>query len=217
MRASALWLVAAALTIPAGASTQGVTTTKDKRLTIASPALRFVPGPNIPLSAQIIFNNISRTESLRYNCCTGYTISGPNSPIGQTFADGMPFTPTANNTIQRLLVAVACVTGPSAVTLSVNEDAGGLPGDVIQSFELSNLPQFGSCCLLEATNVNIPVAAGTQYWVVVATGAGTSDTWNAWNWNLTDQTNQPFAFFNNGVWQPSAGILASFAVLGPSN
>jgi hypothetical protein len=213
LRASVLWLIALAVSIPAAASRNGITTSKDKKLTFARPGLRSVPGPNFD-AATIIYNNIIRDELGRYNAGTGYTISGPDSPIGQTFADAMPFTPASDDTISRVIVAVGHVAGTNGVTVSVNEDAGGLPGNVLQSFDLTGLPVFGMCCLLESSDANIPVAAGTQYWVVVATSANTSDTWDAWNWNLTDQTAQPFAFFNNGVWQQTSGVLAAFAVLG---
>jgi hypothetical protein len=217
LRTSTLWLIALVFSIPALASRNGITTSKDKRLTFASPSVRSADDPGLGpdlSAATIIYNNISRVETGRYNCCQGWTISGPDSPVGQTFADAMPFTPAVNDTVTKVLVAVGFVTGTNGVTVSVNEDAGGLPGNVLQSFELTALETFGSCCLFETSIANIPVTAGTQYWVVVATSDETSDTWNAWNQNVTDQTQQPFAFFNNGVWQPTSGILGAFAVLG---
>lgn len=215
LRASALCLIALVFSIPALAgSRNGITTSKDKRLTFASPSVRSIPGPDL-IAAKIIYNNISRVELGRYNCCTGYTISGPDSPVADTWAHAMPFTPAVNDTIKKVLVAVGYVTGTNGVTVSVNEDAGGLPGNALQTFSLIGLQNFGSCCLVEIADAHrIPVAAGTQYWVVVATSDDTSDTWDAWNWNVTDQTAQPYAFFNNGVWQQASGILSAFAVLG---
>jgi len=214
LRASALWLIALVFSVPALAgSRKGITTSKDKRLTFAPPSVRSVPGTDLT-NVKFIYNNISRVELGRYNCCTGYTISGPDSPVGQTFADAMPFTPAVNDTLTRVLVAVGYVTGTNGVTVSVNEDAGGLPGDALQTFEETGLRNFGSCCAVETVGANIAVTAGTQYWVVVATGPNTSDTWDAWNLNVTDQAAKPFAFFNNGVWQPANGILAAFAVIG---
>ena len=214
LRASALLLITLGFGIPALAGNRnGITTSKDKRQTFASPSSRSVAGPDLT-NVKFIYNNISRNETGRYNCCTGYTISGPDSPIGQTYADAMPFTPAVNDTIRKILVAVGYVTGTNGVTVSINEDAGGLPGNALETFDKAGLQQFGSCCIVETVDARIPVAAGTQYWVVVATSVDTSDTWDAWNLNVTDQTSQPFAFFNNGVWEPTSGILAAFAVLG---
>lgn len=216
LRASALWLVALAFSIPALASRNGISTSKDKRLTFAPPRAISVPGPDLD-AVSMIYNNISRVETGRYVCCTGYTISGPNSAVGDTWADAMPFTPASDDTITKVIIAIGYVAGANGVTVSVNEDAGGLPGNALQSFELTGLESFGSCCLFETSNASIPVAAGTQYWVVVATSDDTSDTWDAWNWNLTDQTDRPFAFFNNGVWQQTSGVLAAFAVVGTAS
>ena len=214
LRASTLWLIALVFSVPALAgSRKGITTSKDKRLTFAPPSSRSVAGPDLT-NVKFIYNNISRVELGRYNCCTGYTISGPDSPVGQTFAAAMPFTPAVNDTLEKVLVAVGYVTGTNGVTVSVNEDAGGLPGDALQTFEKTGLQSFGSCCRVATVGANIPVTAGTQYWVVVATSVNTSDTWDAWNFNVTDQAAHPFASFSNGVWSPANGILSAFAVIG---
>jgi hypothetical protein len=193
----------------------GVTTSKDGRVTLASPASAgdLAPRVDLPDAAQI-YNNISNYPLGRYWCCSGWTISGPISPIGQTFADAMPFTAPGNATVTKLIVGVGYVTGTNGVTLSLNSDAGGVPGAALASFDLSGLPQFGSCCTVEMQNTGVPINAGAKYWVVVATGDDTQDTWAAWNNNDTNQTLQPFATFQNGVWSPTSGILGAFAVLG---
>jgi hypothetical protein len=213
----ALCSMALIFSIPALAVTtqRGVTTSKDGRLTLAPPASasHVSPGAELPDALQI-YNNLSTYPLGRYWCCSGWTISGPNSLIGETFAAAMPFTPAGNATVTKIVVAVGYVTGTNGVTVSLNSDAGGLPGAALASFDLSGLPQFGTCCTLQLSNTGVPVTGGTKYWVVVATGDDTLDTWDAWNQNDTNQTNQPFASFNNGVWSPSLGILGGFAVLG---
>jgi hypothetical protein len=95
--------------------------------------------------------------------------------------------------------------------VSVNEDAGGLPGDAIQSFTVSDLPIFGTCCEVQASNVDIPVSAGSQYWLVLAPS---EDSEGVWNWNVTHQTTQAFAVHDGVGWPHTSGLLGAFALLG---
>jgi hypothetical protein len=200
------------------ASKNGIATSKGGQLTTATMGATgfFAPTYQPPDGETVIYNNFSNYPLGVYWCCSGWTISGPNSLIGATYADGMPFTPAANGTVNRIAVAVGYVTGTNGVTVSLNKDAGGLPGAVIGQFDLSGLPAFGSCCVTEfkSSGAGASVTAGTQYWVVVQTSNKTSDTWDAWNENDTNQTNQTFAFDNNGSWGLVSGVLGAFAVTG---
>jgi hypothetical protein len=163
----------------------------------------------------VLFNNFNSDPNNVYECCVGYTISGPSSAVAATYADAMPFTPGMNATVTKIAVAVGYVTGTNAVTVSLNADSGGLPGAVLKKFNLSGLPAFGSCCVVETHGTGgVPVTAGTQYWVVVKTTKKTKDTWDAWNLNNTDTSSQTFAFYNNGSWGLTSGTLAAFKVMG---
>ena len=164
-----------------------------------------------------IYNNFSSYPLGRYWCCSGWTISGPTSPIAQDIAVAMPFTAPGNGAVTRIAVAAGYVTGTNGVTVSLYDDSGGLPGTSLGSLDSTGLPQFGSCCTVVVSNVGIPITAGSKYWVVLSTGPNTLDTWDAWNQNDTNQTNQPFASRTNGVWTLSSGILGAFAVQGMPN
>lgn len=200
------------------ASNNGIATSKGGQMTTATRgAVGFVAPTYLPREGEtVIYNNLSNYPLGVYWCCSGWTISGPNSPIGATYADAMPFTPAANGKVNKIVVAVGYVTGTNGVTVSLNNDAGGLPGSVIGKFDASNLPAFGSCCVVEMKGGGggVAVTAGTQYWVVVQTSSKTADTWDAWNENDTNQTIQTFAFDNNGSWGLVSGVLGAFAVLG---
>jgi hypothetical protein len=124
----------------------------------------------------------------------------------------MPFTPSFGATVTKILVAVGRLSGTNAVAVSLNEDSSGLPGDAIQSFVVSNLPFFGNCCEVKLANTATPVSGGLQYWVVVAPADGT--TVAAWNLNVTNQTPQPQAYTDNGMWKLTHNIQSAFAVQG---
>lgn len=200
------------------ASKNGVVTSRDGRQTTATKGASKFYAPSYQPDAgdAVIYNNFSNYPLGVYWCCSGWTISGPNSIIGATYADGMPFTPAANATVTKIVVAVGYVTGTNGATVSLNADAGNLPGAVIGKFDIAGLPPFGSCCATEfkSSGKGAPITAGTQYWVVVQTTAKTADTWDAWNMNDTNQTTQPFAFFNDGSWVNTSGVLGAFAVVG---
>lgn len=199
------------------ASKNGISTSKNGRETVAAkPAPNAAPLQKDPLSGlSIIYSNASIYPLGKYWCCTGYTITGSGSIVGTQFADGMPFTPSANATVTHIGVAVGWVTGTNEVTVTLNADNGGIPGTVLGTFNLSSLPNFGSCCSVEVENVSgVPVTSGTQYWVVVQSVTPTNDTWAAWNDNDTNETAQPFAFQQSGVWIQTSGILAAFGVAG---
>lgn len=208
-------LVLASMTVLA-ATKDGYTTAKSGRQTIATKAHPVVPSDWADSGTSFIFNNIGSAYPLgRYWCCEGWTISGPDSVIGAQYADAMPFTPAADATVTKIVVAVGYVTGTNGVSVSLNADSNGLPGATLAGFNLSNLPIFGSCCTYEVQGTSVPVTKGTQYWVVVGTGPLTTDTWDAWNDNDTNETEtQPFAFYSNGVWENTEGILGAFAVVG---
>jgi len=205
------------LTAVAGGK-DGISTSKDGRQTIAaSPISPFHPLESAPLSGLMrLYDNSSKYPLGVYWCCNGYTISGSASGVGATFADAMPFTPSANATVEEIGLAIGFISGTNEITVSLNADNGGVPGTSLGSFNVSNLPTFGECCSVELQSVGsgIPVTAGTQYWVVVQTTSPNSDTYAAWNDNVTNQTLQPFAFWENGTWEATEGVLGAFAVVG---
>lgn len=198
------------------ASKGAISTSKDGRQTIASkPASRTAPSQHFPSGLTMLYNNASNYPLGVYWCCSGYTISGSSSAIGATYADAMPFTPSVNATVTHIGVSVGYVSGDNEVTVSLNSDSDGLPGSSLGSFTASNLPIFGDCCQAVVESVaGIPVTAGTQYWIVVQTTTPSSTTWAAWNENDTNQTLQPFAFYENGSWLSTEGIFGGFGVAG---
>jgi hypothetical protein len=209
-------LILSASALAAGPN--GATATADGRTTIAAGAFaspvtpRKVPPPSVLLKE--IVNTFNSDAENAYNCCSGWTISAVGSIVGAQQDVAMPFTPSNNYAVKTITVAVGYVAGTNGVTVSLNADAGGLPGAVLRKGALTGLPVFGTCC----TTVSIggkgtPLTAGTQYWVVVKTDKKTADTWDAWNQNNIGLSG-PFAFDNGTGWQLTTGTTAAYSVLG---
>jgi len=161
-------------------------------------------------------------------CCYGYYITGLTNELGVVpeYWQAVPFTPSANMTVKEVEASVVWAEGTNQVVLSLNSDASGLPGSVIQKWTVKDLATIGTCCQLATgkSKAGIPVTQGTQYWVAVSTNSKDTNMFSAWEVNSTDMRTHPFASYCddskqgscNGTtgWYAVEGLLPGFAVLG---
>jgi hypothetical protein len=199
------------------AGPNGATAHADGRTTIATGAGAAAVLPRQSLGVdglKEIYSTYNTDPNNAYDCCSGWTISAEGSVVGARQDVAMPFTPSANYAVKTISVAVGYVTGTNGVTVSLNADAGGVPGGVIKKGHVTGLPTFGTCCVTVSIGTKgSPVNAGTQYWVVVKTDKKTPDTWDAWNMNNVGLQGT-FAFNTGTGWQASSGPLGAFNVVG---
>jgi len=146
-----------------------------------------------------------------YWCCSGGTIAGKNSPLGQSIEQGNPFTPKATKTVTKITVGAAYSSGTNSVTVSLYNDDNNAPGSVIASGTVKNLPDFGTCC--GTVSIKIPatqLVKGTQYWVVLS---APDDGIESWSFSEIDQVHdQTYAINQGGAgWQVVTMSKASFA------
>jgi hypothetical protein len=181
-----------------------------------------------------IFSNIGKAYPRgTYFCCESYSITGPKaSGRLPEYWLAVAFTPTADHVVTMVEVAVNLLDGADHLVLSLNNDANGLPGASIKTWNLRSLPAAGSCCAVGAgkDRAGISVAAGTQYWIVSSTDGANSDTFAGWNVEDVDQVdtyNVPVAYYcsndkggscgNNDAWTLDSSTSnqgPAFAVLG---
>jgi hypothetical protein len=125
-----------------------------------------------------------------YWCCTGNSLFGPEGlPGNAEFWLGAAFTPNANHTVTRIEIAATNVQGTNSMTLSIASDSNGVPGQVLKSWVIKNLPPLGSCCtvVVQDDTSGVPVTAGQQYWITLTTDSKEANTWATWQYNDTDQ------------------------------
>jgi hypothetical protein len=185
-----------------------------------------VPGPQDDATVTTIASNFSRYPLATYFSIWGNTVAqgGSNFPF-QTWV-AVAFTPTADATVKRIQVSAGRQSsGTHGFEVSLNSDASGVPGTVLATVHVSNLPTYGQCCQVATANITsgVPVTAGTQYWVVVSTTTQDTDIY-AWPFNSTDMSNHPAASWclgsstycgsNSGVWVPYSYVQLGFAVFG---
>ncbi len=191
-----------------------------------SPPASIMPGPEPDAKTKKIFSNFSRYKLATYFSIWGNTIAqgGSEFPFQTWVAEA--FTPTANATVTKIETSAGRQSsGNGGFEIGLYTDAAGVPGTVLQTVHVSNLPQYGQCCDVSTANftTGVQVTAGTQYWVVVSTTSQDPDIY-AWAFNSTNMTAQPAASWclgsstycgsNSGVWVPYSYVQLGFAVFG---
>lgn len=204
----------AALAISSTSALAGPGAAPDRTFIDAQSAARVTARqPQLPLGTTEIYSTFNTDVDNAYDCCGGWTVSAVGSILGFQQDVAMPFTPAADGTVRAIHAAVGWVTGTNGVAISLHADAGGLPGAALKKGSVTGLPVFGTCCVTASIIGGAPVAAGTQYWVVVRTNKQSADTWNAWNYNNLGLAGT-FAFNTGTGWQLSSSSLSAFNVVG---
>lgn len=163
-----------------------------------------------------IYSNLgSKTDT--YTSSHGWYVSGSDSWEGQQWM-AMPFTPKKDATVTQIQIAVTYLNnkgGANGFELVLAADSAGLPGKTLHSWDLKNLPTFGTCCKLDTVKYakGIKVKKGKQYWVIAQTDSKSQDAADVWNytWNKTKGN---FAFNQGNGWKTEDSNLCAFAVQG---
>jgi hypothetical protein len=182
-----------------------------------SSVVRLADAP--PPGVAVLFSNLG-TKSDAYDDAGGWLVEGPDNAItGASQAIANPYTPTTNATIQGIQIALGYdLSGTNAAAVAVFTDNGGLPGKPLKVWNVKNLPTFGTCCALVTVKdaAGIKLTAGTQYWIVAGTDAGSTTSYNVWayTWN---ESQGPIAFVGtatNNVWTAYTGDVNAYAIYG---
>lgn len=149
-----------------------------------------------------------------YTSGIGWTVSGPASTAGFFQSVAMPFTSSGDYQLSQIDIALGFAGGTNSATLTLNSDNSGTPGAVLMTWNLSSLPAFGTCCVVETLTPSSPLllSSGTLYWVV--SNPGTSDTFLAWNLNDMGATGLVELNNGNGFFIAPHSELGAFDVLG---
>jgi hypothetical protein len=129
-----------------------------------------------------ISDSFSKYANSPYWAWTEANVNGPGYSQQQPEVwTAAPFTPRADHAATKLEVAAIWTYGPNGLVLSLDNDAGGIPGTAIKTWKLTNLPQ-SLCCAIETVNdkAGVRLTAHTQYWVVLSTDASETGTSAGW-------------------------------------
>jgi len=158
-------------------------------------ALAVFLGVSQSARSDVIFDNFGDGD--RYQLDVGWEIGG--APGEDFYEQGDPFFVVGNYTLTQITLASSYVQGPNVYTVWLMDDAGGVPGNIIEEFDFTNLGDFSdnNPPLVAASALNPTLEDGQVYWLV----ASTSDsTVAAWNFNNTGDTGAHAQRVNGGDW-----------------
>lgn len=149
-----------------------------------------------------------------YTSGVGWTVSGPVSAAGYFQSVAMPFTSSGNYQLSQIDIALSFGAGTNSAMVTLNSDSSGAPGGVLMMWNLSTLPAFGTCCVVETLRPSslLLLSSGTPYWVV--SNPGTSDTAAAWNFSNVGATGLAELNNGSGFFVAPHSELGAFDVLG---
>jgi len=158
----------------------------------------------------VVYNNLGTPGNV-YDCCTGLTAAGATSTPGTTYS-AFSFTPSTTVDFTQLTMGLSSVSGANAVTVELLGDASG-PGSVLDSWNVINLPTFGTCCTLQDLSGNgIALNSGTTYWLAVL--PGNSGTWAVWNENTVGAMGAQYLNQGSGFINVGSQTVGAFEVEG---
>jgi hypothetical protein len=157
--------------------------------------------------ADVIFSDFGPGNT--YDCCNAVGIG-----FGVIAIWAVPFSVSSANDLNQIDMALSWDSGSNSAIVTLNTDTGGLPGVVIESWTVSNLPAFGTTNnVIQTLNpVSTVTLSSGLYWIVVAQGA--SDTAVSWNINSLSILGPSFNSTFGGSFLPVGGVLPAFDVLG---
>ena len=159
---------------------------------------------SLPAAAGTIFDDFGQGNS--YNCCTGWTVSGVNSPPGQ-FISANEFTAGGGGGVVGTIdLAIGLVVGDGSGTVGIYPILGGVP-DLAHPISTGNFTAhqpFGNCCAIETVTMTPgTLANGTDYFIVLQAD---NITWDAFNFNTVGYNNIDLFSQDNGNSWVNNGI-----------
>lgn len=171
---------------------------------------------SLPASAGIIFDDFAAGDT--YNCCVGWTVSGPSSLPGQFISANQFVVGGGGGLVTEIDLGVSVVTGTgNGVVAIYTVDGNGNPGTFLGGGNFTAHQQTGQCCAVETVNIaNGPTLTdGVTYYMVLAAD---DVTWDVWDLNTVGATGiDKFSNDNGNSWFDNGPqTLGTFRIIGGS-
>jgi hypothetical protein len=160
--------------------------------------------------ADTIFSNLGSGST--------YALLSGNGNLFHNRELAMPFTVAAGSgfNLTQLDIGVTSFEFPNSPIIELRANSGGLPGTIIQSWTLTNVPHYGSSGLVQPSQTisgitGILLSGGTQYWLAANAANGNF----LWNYTAPYQVgSQAYSGNGGGTWNPSLTYIGAFDVQG---
>lgn len=155
----------------------------------------------------IVFSNLTADGGYGSGALAVTGSSPSNRDLGSSFV------PDAAYFLDSIDVALSWQRGANAGDLWLMSDAAGAPGEIIEAFHLTNLPEFGAPTVAAMSSLHPLLLEGLPYWVIASADGDTTLNFAV---NRTGDTGVAFRI-NGGGWgvNPSSAAVA-FRVSGIS-
>ena len=158
------------------------------------------PSPDSHMQRVYVVNTFNTDPNHLYDPNMGGAISGPGT--GVRIAWAAAFIPEKTLFAKTVTLALGHWSGTNAVRVTLRADADGLPGTVIRSAKLQDLPPAGCCSTvsfsLKTNDIGTPMlSAGTQYWIHVETTSAGIDTEVVWPLNNIGMTGRVARYYGS--------------------
>jgi len=169
--------------------------------------------PVASTASSVIFSDFGPGHT--YNSVTGLAIAGTGSNPG--FVEwGNSFTSSAKFDLTEIRMALGWIAGANGVTVSLDANNGGTPGQALATWSFAGLPVAGTSNSIIQTKTfaaGIVLQPGQTYWLVTAPLA--ANTQAVWNFNSIGMTSVGAVKFGDG-WLTTRISTGAFEVIGTS-
>src|SRR5438105_1637430 len=157
---------------------------------------------------QVVFDNFGPGGT--FNTGFGWTESGPTSGIGSD-SQGERFIPALSGNLSSITIAMSHNEGLNDLHLFLSNGSGGIPGIVLESWTINNLPSFGSSYVpLVINSATHPLlSSGTVYYLY---SKEPGNEWNDWNKNSNSEQGLHINSANGGPYNTSTIEQGAFRV-----
>ena len=121
-----------------------------------------------PAQADTIFSNLGDGDT--YVPSKGLSILGAEISGGDQDA-GSPFRPLSDSVFDSIEVGLTWFQGTNAGDIWLMSDVNGAPGDILEAFHVTDLPQFATTDRVLAKGISTLhplLLGGNQYWVIAS-------------------------------------------------
>jgi hypothetical protein len=176
-----------------------------RSLRAAAVALVVTAGLGGAAPADVLYSNFAEGDA--YDTTYGWTLSYGGPLGGDAYEDAVPFTVTGGDyAFDSAEVAVNLFYGPDLVYANLHADAGGVPGEILDSTSASGAVTPGTLGppMVVDFGGDVILEDGRTYWLALRTEE--TDALMSWAFNIVDDFGLRAWQLNNGPWNAAMGI-----------
>ena len=165
----------------------------------------------LPAQAEVVFSNFGPNHALTQG---GWAVSGAKNTNlwkGHAVKTAESFTSSVSGDVfLKIEIAIQLIAGSNAFLLTLNQDSNGTPGQLLQQWQLTQVPPFGDGSPsfngfeTVTSNERVLLRKGSAYWLVVSALDQSSTTDGAWHDSPTNVLPNSQQQIDGNGWQSSS-------------